>query len=80
MSRPAPTLATVAADLAAVLKRKRPAWCSAETHAAGKAFLASLRVDARAQVDAAETRELAAEALGVERVALWRWLTKGWLA
>ena len=78
MPRPAPSLASVAADLARHLACERPAWISAATWRRLRAAAEALRDDAAATI-ARDGVVAAAEALGVHRDTLRVWRA-GWLA
>ena len=79
MPRPAPSLGSVAADLARHAAGERPAWVSAATWRRLRALAEGLRADARGAV-AAEGAVRAAEAMGVARDTLRLWRGGGWLA
>lgn len=77
MPRPAPSLGSVAADLARHAAGERPAWITPATWRRLRALAEALRDDAAALV----TRDgpgAAAEALGIARSTLDRWRA-GWL-
>lgn len=79
MSRPADTLAHVAASLARLATAERPEWVSVRSWSAVRALVASLRSDVAEALDTGPTD--AAEALGVSRATLARWRADGgWLA
>ena len=78
MPRPAPSLASVAADLARHLAGERPAWISAATWRRLRAAAEAVRDDAAATI-ARDGVVAAAEALGVHRDTLRTWRA-GWLA
>ena len=77
MPRPAPSLASVAADLARHLAGERPAWITAATWRRLRAVVTRLRADAAAAIDR-DGPMVAAETLGVARSTLDRWRA-GWL-
>ena len=77
MPRPAPSLPSVAADLARHLAGERPAWITAATWRRLRGAAEALRGDAAA-VLARDGVVAAAEALGVARSTLDRWRA-GWL-
>ena len=79
MPRPAPSLGSVAADLARHAAGERPAWVSPETWRSLRALAEELRTDARVAI-ATEGAVRAAEALGVARNTLRLWRGAGWLA
>lgn len=80
MPRPAPSLGSVAADLARHAAGDRPAWVSPATWRRLRALADDLRTDARDAV-ATEGAVRAAEGLGVARDTLRVWRTPGgWLA
>jgi len=78
MPRPAPGLASVAADLDRHAAGERPEWVSAATWRRAVVLAAALRADAIATI-AAGGAVAAAEALGVHRDTLREWRTRGWL-
>ena len=77
MPRPAPSLASVAADLARLTAGERPAWITAPTWRSLRAVVTRLRADAAAAIDR-DGPMVAAETLGVARSTLDRWRA-GWL-
>jgi len=77
MPRPAPSLASVAADLARHAAGERPAWVTAATWRRLRAVVTRLRADAVATIDH-DGPTAAAETLGVARSTLDRWRA-GWL-
>jgi len=77
MPRPAPSLASVAADLARHAAGERPAWVSPATWRRLRGAAEALRADALALV-ARDGAVVAAVALGVARSTLDRWRA-GWL-
>ena len=77
MPRPAPSLASVAADLARLTAGERPAWITAATWRSLRAVVTRLRADAAAAIDR-DGPTAAAETLGVARSTLDRWRA-GWL-
>lgn len=80
MPRPAPSLGSVAADLARHAAGERPAWVSPATWRRLRALSDALRTDARGVV-ATEGAVRAAEAMGVARDTLRLWRAPGaWLA
>ena len=79
MPRPAPSLGSVAADLARHAAGARPAGVSAATWRRLLALAEGLRTDARATI-ATEGAVRAAEALSVARDTLRLWRADGWLA
>lgn len=72
MPRPAPSLASVAADLARHLAGERPAWITAATWRRLRGAAEALRDDAAALL-ARDGVVAAAETLGVARSTLDRW-------
>lgn len=79
MPRPAPSLGSVAADLARHAAGERPAWVSAATWRRLRALAEGLRADALAAV-AAEGAVRAAVSLGAARDTLRLWRAPGgWL-
>ena len=77
MPRPAPSLTSVAADLARHLAGERPAWVTAATWRRLRAVVTRLHADAVATIDH-DGPTAAAETLGVARSTLDRWRA-GWL-
>lgn len=72
MPRPAPGLASVAADLARLTAGERPAWITAATWRRLRGAAEALRDDAAALL-ARDGVVAAAETLGVARSTLDRW-------
>lgn len=78
MPRPAPSLASVAADLARHAAGERPAWVGPATWRRLRGAAAALRADVAALV-ARDGAVAAAVALDVHRDTLRAWRATGWL-
>lgn len=87
MSRPLPTLATIAASLHTALRAPAP-WVSLTTERDARQLVTTLRTEAlqvvteaRASTAPGDSLETAARKLGVSRRALATWLAAGgWLS